>query len=84
MDDFVWLDIPLHKNKFLKLELEELDTVKMSFDGSIMAVKKTCVESSYKENEVEMVKAGYKSMPKDIKVETLDDLYNVLSYYISL
>ena len=40
MSDFVWLDIPFHKNKFKALDIEALETLKVSFDGSIMAVRK--------------------------------------------
>jgi len=84
MDEFVWLDTPLHRNKFKELNIDDLDTVKVSFDGSIMAVKRALVESHYSDNEVQMIKAGYKKMPKAFKVESEDDLYKFLSYFISL
>jgi hypothetical protein len=84
MSDFIWLETPLHKNRFKGLELNELDTIKLSFDGSIMAVKKELVEGYYKDNNVQMVRAGYEKMPKDLKVETEDDLYKFLSYFVSL
>ena len=48
-DEFVWLDAPFHKNKvsFDISEDDDLkDTLKISFDGSIMAVKKSCISRS--------------------------------------
>tara|TARA_Y100001970_G_C14121231_1_gene796414 strand:+ start:128 stop:382 length:255 start_codon:yes stop_codon:yes gene_type:complete len=84
MDDFVWLDVPLHKNRFKDLEIDSLDTIKLSFDGAIMAVKKDLVETYYNSNNVQMIKAGYEKMPKGTKVESEEDLYKLLSYYISL
>lgn len=84
MSDFIWLDRPLHKNNFGKLDVVSLDTVKLSFDGSIMAVQKNLVEDRYLENDVQMIKAGYKKMPKDLKVETEEELYNFLSYYVTI
>ena len=60
MSDFVWLDVPLHKNKFKGIDFDELTTVQMSFDGAIMAVKRELVEAHYIESDVQMIKAGYK------------------------
>lgn len=84
MSDFVWLDMPLHKNKFKSIDFDELKTVQMSFDGAIMAVKRELVEAHYIENDIQMIKAGYKKMPEDLKVETEDDLYKLLAYFVSL
>ena len=84
MSDFVWLDEPLHKNKFREVEVDKLETIKLSFDGSIMAVQRSLVETHYNENNVSLIKAGYEKMPKDLKVETEEELYKFLSYFISL
>ncbi len=84
MSEFIWLDVPLHKNKFSEVDVSELETLKLSFDGAIMAVERELVEQHYKDNDVEMIKAGYHKMPKDLKVETEEDLYKFLSYFISL
>ena len=84
MSDFIWLDMPLHKNKFKGIDFDELSTLKISFDGSIMAVKKELVEQHYIDNNVQMIKAGYEKMPKDLKVESEDDLYKFLAYFVSL
>ena len=84
MDDFIWLDQPVNKNKVKKLEIENLETLQLSFDGSIMAVKKNLVEDYYHKNEVALIKAGYKKMPKSFPVSTEDELYEFLSYFISI
>lgn len=84
MSDFVWLDMPLHKNRFKGVDIDDLSTLQLSFDGSIMAVERSLVEQHYIENNVQMVKAGYEKMPKDLKVETEDDLYKFLAYFVSL
>ena len=88
MSDYVWLDCPLHKNNFPKIDFEKeeslLSSIQLSFDGSIMAVKRAVVEPYYEEQEVHMVRLGYKKPPKDIKVEDLDGLYKALAYYVKL
>lgn len=84
MSDFVWLDIPFHKNKFKALDIEALETLKVSFDGSIMAVRKECIESFYHKNDVELVKAGYKKIPEKMKIESEDNLYEFLAYFVSI
>jgi hypothetical protein len=56
----------------------------MSFDGAIMAVDRKLVEAHYIKNDIQMIKAGYKKMPKDLKVETVEDLYEFLAYFVSL
>ena len=83
-DNYVWLDIPLHKNKFSKIDVSKLDTLKLSFDGAIMAVKEELVRHLYESNNVRLIKAGYEKMPDKMKVESEDDLYNYLSYFISI
>ena len=82
----VWLDSPIHKNqiKFDFMGDEEIkDTLTLSFDGSIMAVDRQMVERYYKTEEVDMVKLGYKKMPK-IKVDDKESFYKFLSYMISI
>jgi|TARA_R110001583_G_scaffold16234_34_gene66436 hypothetical protein len=82
----VWLNSPVHKNQ-LKFKFDEdesiLDTISLSFDGSILAVDKSCVESLYKTEEVDMVRLGYKKMP-EIKVDDKESFYRFLSYMITI
>ena len=89
-EEFVWLEVPFHKNKisFDISEDEELkDTLKVSFDGSIMAVKKKCIASNYVEQKVAMIRAGYEKIPKrekGYKVDDKDELYKVLAYWVEI
>lgn len=88
MDDFVWLEKPLHKNVFPKDFFEKnkqtLDDVTLSFDGSIMAVRRSKIEHHYKEQGVDMMHLGYKPYPKKIKVEDEEGFYKTLSMYVDL
>lgn len=81
--EHIWLDTPIHKNKFPKIDLENINTILMSFDGSIMSVEESCVKDLYHKNEVDLIRAGYKDMPKIDSVETEEGLYDVLSYFVT-
>tara|TARA_Y100001935_G_C17215070_1_gene462145 strand:+ start:720 stop:995 length:276 start_codon:yes stop_codon:yes gene_type:complete len=89
-DEFIWLEIPFHKNKIsfdIKDNEEVLSSLKISFDGSIMAVKKSCVEDHYIDQNVKMIKAGYESLPKrekGFKINDSETLYKVLSFYVEI
>ena len=88
MEDEVWLDSPIHKNNFSEKFWEDnatiLDSLLISFDGSIMAVDRGCVESHYSNQEVDMMKLGYKPFPEKMKVETSDDFFKMISLYVTL
>jgi hypothetical protein len=88
MDNYVWLIEPLHRNKIRGFKLEEhpsvVETLKLSFDGSIMAVLRDKVESHYKEQKVSLVRHGYEKMPKKIKVEDEDGFYKYLAYHVNM
>jgi len=86
-DNFVWLDTPIHKNCFLGslFEDEELvSSLKVSFDGTIMAVKRDMVEGFYNDQEVDLMKAGYKEYPKKVNPDDSDSFYKSISLYITL
>ena len=88
MDDFVWLENPIHKNRFKKVDWDESDSikesVKLSFDGAIMAVLRSKVEEHYKEQNVAMIRHGYDKVPDKIKVEDEESLYKCLAYYVDM
>ena len=88
MDDYVWLIEPLHKNKIRGFKLEDhpdvAESIKLSFDGSIMAVLKNKVASHYKEQKVSLIRHGYETMPKKIKVEDEDGFYKYLAYHVNM
>ena len=83
-DSMIWLDQPIHKNKVRDIDLSKIETIKLSFDGSIMAVEADMVKSHYVKNNVSMIKAGYKKMPDSIDIKCEDDLYSFLSYFITI
>lgn len=83
-DSMIWLDQPIHKNKVRDIDLSKIDTIKLSFDGSIMAVEADMVKAHYVKNKVSMIKAGYEKMPDSIDIKCEDDLYNFLSYFITI
>ena len=88
MVDEVWLDSPIHKNNFSDKFWEEnesvMDSIMLSFDGSIMAVERECVEAHYSNQEVDMMKLGYKPFPEKFKIETSDDFFKMISLYVTL
>jgi hypothetical protein len=87
MEDFVWLEEPLHKNGIKFNFMEEpaiVENLKISFDGAIMAVRRNAIEKHYEEQEVKMIRLGYKKPPSKMKVEDSDTLYKLLSYYVDL
>tara|TARA_B100000131_G_scaffold323253_1_gene380999 strand:+ start:14736 stop:15005 length:270 start_codon:yes stop_codon:yes gene_type:complete len=88
MDDYIWLTDPIHKNffrSFKPLEDEEVkDTLKVSFDGSIMAVLKAKVEAFAKDKEIQMIRLGLKEYPKKFKIEDKESFYKFLSYHLEV
>ena len=88
MDNYLWLIEPIHQNKIRGFKLEEhpavIDSLKLSFDGAIMAVLKDRVESHYKDQKVSLVRHGYERMPKKFKVEDEESFYKYLAYFVTL
>lgn len=88
MDDYVWLDEPIHKNRFKKIKWDESESikesVKLSFDGAVMAVLRSKVEDYYREQNVAMIRHGYAKMPDKIKAEDEEGLYKLLAYYVDM
>ena len=88
MASFLWLDEPIHKNRFKGFSLDEnisvLESLKISFDGSIMAVLESKVKDYYLEQEVSMVKSGYKKMPDKMKIDNEETFYRYLAYFVDI
>jgi len=88
MDNFAWLVQPIHQNKLKGFKLEDnpavKDSLKMSFDGSIMAVLRKRVETYYKEQKVSMIRHGYEKMPDKIKVDDEESFFKYLAYFVDI
>lgn len=80
--EWAWLESPVHLNHLGKFEVtpEIKETLQISFDGSIMAVLRSKVESLYKELEVDQCKTGYKSYPKKMEISDEEAFYKFLAY----
>jgi hypothetical protein len=88
MSEHVWLETPIHKNVFASFKLDEkpeiLEALKMSFDGSIMAVRRDKVAELYEKMEVSMVRMGYKKPPDKFKIEDEESFFKYMAYHVVL
>ena len=88
MDNYLWLIEPIHQNKIRGFKLEEypaiIDSLKLSFDGAIMAVLRDRVENHYKDQKVSLIRHGYERMPKKLKVEDEESFYKYLAYFVNI
>lgn len=79
-DNFLYLDSPIHKNFFKDKIFEEVkDNFLISFDGTIMAVKKEFLDG-FDINKLSVYKAGYEKADIPKKVSNVDDLKKVIYY----
>lgn len=87
MEEYVWLDTPIHKNLFRQFPFEEdesiMESIKITVDGSIMAVALSKIEKVYSEEKVGLVRMGYKEAPK-FKVEDKSTFYKALAYSVTI
>lgn len=85
-NDWAWLETPVHTNYLGKFELtpEIKETLQISFDGSIMAVLRSKVESFYKELEVEQCRTGHKTYPKKFQISDEENFYKFLAYNLEI
>lgn len=92
MEDYFILEGLLHVDKFsneeFKILSEEnshiLDDIEVSFDGTILAVKKEKVLPALKDKDISRMRLGFKKMPRNFEIKTEDDFYNFLALHISL
>lgn len=88
--DYSWLAIPIHKNiiKNLKFNWEEnpaiLESLKISLDGSIVAVLTAKVKNQLDNPEILKRRMGFEKMPKSFKVENEEDFYTYLAHQIEI
>ena len=61
-----------------------LDDLKLSIDGSIVAVRKQKVRQYLDDKEVFLVRMGRQKLQNKIEVKTEDDFWKLLSYFVDL
>ena len=89
-DEYSWLATPIHKNviKHLKFNWQEnpsvLESLKMSFDGSIVAVLTSRVKTQLANTEILRRRMGFEKMPKAFKVESEEDFYTYLAHHVEI
>lgn len=90
MNGFSWLNQPIHKSIFKGLKYnwqdhpEVIETVKVSFEGSIMAVMTSKVQKYLDMPEVEKVRMKLAPPPKRHKVDNEDEFYHLLAYCVEI
>tara|TARA_B100001094_G_scaffold40487_1_gene35180 strand:+ start:18513 stop:18779 length:267 start_codon:yes stop_codon:yes gene_type:complete len=88
MEEYIWLETPIHKNNFSKNLFEENpsleETLKLSFDGSIVAVKAGFLEEPFESQQVALMRLGYKAWPKKQKVDSSESFYKYLALWAEL
>jgi hypothetical protein len=89
-DIFSWLKFPIHKNtlKHLEFKWEEdpaiMETLKMTFEGSIIAVLTKSVERYLSDNQILMRRIGFEKMPKSFKITNADEFYSYLAHNVEV
>ena len=79
-DDFLYLESPIHRNFFKDKIFEEVkDNFLISFDGTIMAVKKEFLEG-FDLDKLSVYKAGYEKPDIPKQVSSVDDFKKVIYY----
>ncbi len=83
MDNILWLDNPLHRNSFPKEVLGEegvIDSLVLTFEGTIMGVDKDAIGNYFDSEESRMIRLGMAKAPAKFKIEDRDTFYKYLSY----
>lgn len=89
-DTFSWLKFPIHKNtlKHLEFKWDEdpviMESLKMTFEGSIIAVSTNCLEKYLSDNQILMRRIGFEKMPKSFKITNADEFYSYLAHNVEV
>jgi len=88
VDNYLWLSEPIHQNKFRGFAIKDnpsvIDSLKLSFDGAVMAVLKDRVEAYYKEQKVSLIRHGYEKMPNKLKIDDEESFFKYLAYFVNI
>tara|TARA_R110002020_G_scaffold50716_7_gene143235 strand:+ start:22793 stop:23053 length:261 start_codon:yes stop_codon:yes gene_type:complete len=81
MDNFMWLDAPIHVNYFKFDMSDEIKNMLMiSYDGTIVAVNKDLIAKTFDSSESRMIRLGMESPPRNFKVKSEEDFIKYMSY----
>jgi len=89
-NDYSWLVCPIHKNAIKNLKFNWQDnpsiteTLKMSFDGSIVAVLTSRIQTQLSDQEILRRRMGFDKMPKSFKVESEEEFYTYLAHHVEI
>jgi hypothetical protein len=80
-DEIVYFSAPIHKNHLGFQPSESLQSsLVFSMDGAIHGIKKSLILSQLQNEDVRMVKIGYKKAPKKLELKTEEDFLLVCAY----
>jgi hypothetical protein len=79
--EIVYFSKPLHKNH-LGFEPSEslISSLTISMDGAIHGIQKSLISNHLQNEEVKMVKIGYKKAPKSLSLKTEEDFLLTCAY----
>lgn len=90
MEDVLFLNKPIHLNKFKSFDLESeehasiLEHLVLTLEGTIIAVARAKVEPFFSDPVVRKFRYGYLQMPDKLPLESEDDFFRLLSFLIPL
>tara|TARA_B100000131_G_scaffold323086_1_gene379719 strand:- start:6710 stop:6985 length:276 start_codon:yes stop_codon:yes gene_type:complete len=83
IEKVLFLDNPIHKNSFpedLMTNEEVLDSLLITFDGTIMGVDFDIIEPYFSSEESSLIRIGMKKYPDRFKIDSQESLYKYLSF----
>jgi hypothetical protein len=92
-EDHLWLENPIHKNlltsRFVDKDYKPfedesvLNSLQLSFDGSIVSVAREKVEGYMKDKEIQNIRLGVSVMTMgNEKIKDSESLYRFLAIYV--
>ena len=92
-EDHLWLENPIHKNlltsRFVDKDYKPfedesvLNSLQLSFDGSIVSVAREKVEGYMKDKEIQNIRLGMSVMTMgNEKIKDSESLYRFLAIYV--
>lgn len=89
-DNISWLKSPIHKNTLKHLEFkwqessEIMDSIQMSFDGSIVSVLTTKVLKKMTDPEILRIRIGFDKMPSKFEIKNEEQFFDYLAHFVEI